>query len=183
MNPQRRNRFMQTALVICALLVGSVSLAQTVNYHFMPGIDWSKYHTYKWVTVSGAEQVDPILDAQIKQSIDSQLAAKGFVKATGPTADLDIAYQAAIKQQEELHTYGPAGGWRLGGGMATVTQTTISIGTLDFDAYDEAAQTMIWRGSVTKTLNPSPGQTKKQQNLDNAMAKLLQNFGPPPPKK
>lgn len=180
MNSQSENRLTMLTLVLCALFfTAASSFAQTVNYNVMPGTDWSKYHTYKWVAVSGAEQVDPILDTEIKQSIDAQLAAKGFTKSTGPTADLDIAYQTAIKQQEQLNTYGAAGGWRFGGGMSTVTQTTINIGTLTLDAYDDAAQTMIWRGSVTKTLNPSPSQAKKMQNLDNAVKKLLQNFGPP----
>jgi hypothetical protein len=184
MNSERILRLTKLSLILCALLVASASVfAQTVNYNVMPGTDWSKYHTYRWVTISGAEQTDPILDAQIKQSIDSQLAAKGFVKSTTATADLDVAYQAAIKQQQQLNAYGTGGGWRFGGGMATVTQTTINIGTLTFDAYDETAQTMIWRGSVTKTLNPPKDQSKKLQNLDKAMAKLLQNFGPPAAKK
>ncbi len=184
MNSVRSRHLTRLTLILCALFVASASaFAQTVNYNVMPGTDWSKFHTYKWVTISGTEQVDQILDAQIKQSIDAQLAAKGFVKSTGPTADLDVAYQAAIKQQQQLNAYGTGGGWRFGGGMATVTQTTISTGTLTFDAYDDGGQTMIWRGSVTKTLNPPKDPNKKQQNLDKAMAKLLQNFGPPPAKK
>jgi hypothetical protein len=40
----------------------------------MPGTDFSKYHTYKWVGIEGGAHPNQIVDAQIKQSVDSQLA-------------------------------------------------------------------------------------------------------------
>jgi hypothetical protein len=51
----------------------------------MPATDFSKYHTYAWVDeVQGVPSVgghrDQILDAQVKQAIDSQMAAKGLTK-------------------------------------------------------------------------------------------------------
>jgi hypothetical protein len=58
----------------------------------------------------------------------------------------------------------------------------LQVGTLAFDAYDPAAKQLLWRGSATKTLNPPKDPTKRQKNLDKAVAKLLQNF-PPPVKK
>ena len=66
--------------------------------------------------------------------------------------------------------------------MATATSSTLQIGTPDFDVYDQAGKMLIWPGSATKTLNPPKDPNKKQQNLDKAVAKLLQNF-PPQPKK
>jgi hypothetical protein len=36
-------------LVSLALLTGTVLSAQDVRYNFMPGTDFAKYHTYKWV--------------------------------------------------------------------------------------------------------------------------------------
>jgi hypothetical protein len=184
MNSHRISRFVQLSLILCAVLAASaVSIAQTVNYNVMPGTDFAKYHTYKWVTVSAAESVDAILDQQIRMAVDSQLAAKGFVKTDAATADLSVAYQGAIKQQQQWNAYGMGGGYRWGGGMATATQTTLNIGTLDFDVYDQAAKTLIWRGTVTKTLNTSANQIRRQQNLNKAIAKLLQNFPPPPPKR
>jgi len=58
---------------------GSV-LAQEVTYNSAPGTDFSKFKTYKWVKVEAAEYPNQILDQQIKQSIDSQLATKRFVQ-------------------------------------------------------------------------------------------------------
>ncbi len=50
--------------------------AQKVRYNFMPGTNFSKYKTYKWVNVSGAEYPNQLIDNQIRQSIDRQLGSK-----------------------------------------------------------------------------------------------------------
>ena len=62
--------------LIVALLTGSAALAQDVSTNSMPGTDFTKYHTYKWITIEGAKYPNQIVDAQIKTSIDSQLARK-----------------------------------------------------------------------------------------------------------
>jgi hypothetical protein len=36
----------------------------------------------------------------------------------------------------------------------------------------------VWTGRVTKTLDPSANQAKKQKNLDKALQKLLKGFPP-----
>ena len=143
----------------------------------MPGTDFTKYHTYKWVVIQGGMHPNQIVDAQIKQSIDSQLAAKGFTKADGDKADLLVAYQVAVDQEKQWNAYGMGPGVRWGG-MATATSSTISVGTLVLDFYDPAAKQLVWTGKATKTLDPSKSQEKNQKNLDKAMAKLLKNFPP-----
>jgi hypothetical protein len=176
-------------LVQLAVLIGFIlficgaAIAQEVSYNYAQGTDFSKFKTYKWVNIPGAEAPNQLLDQQIKQSIDSQLAAKGFIKTDADTADLFVGYQASISQQQQWNAYGMGGmGWRMGGGMATATSSTIQIGTLAFDVYYQSGKQLIWRGSATKTLNPPKDPEKKQRNLDNAVAKLLKNF-PPPIKK
>jgi hypothetical protein len=44
--------------------------------------------------------------------------------------------------------------------------------------YDPAGKQLVWTGRVSKTLDPSANQGKKQKNLDKAMQKLLKNFPP-----
>jgi hypothetical protein len=157
--------------------------AQDVNYNAAPGTDFSKFKTYKWVTIKGAEQPNQIVDEQIKQSVDSQLATKGLTKVDSDTADLYIGYQVSINQQQQFNTYDTGGGyWRYGGGMSTTTTSTINIGTLAIDMYDQAAKQLVWRGSATRSLDPKAKPDKRQKNLDKAVAKLLKNY-PPPVKK
>ncbi len=170
------------ALVFAAGVGASVALAQDVAVNYVPGTDFSKYKTYRWVAIEGAERPNDIIDAQIKQAIDGVLAGKGLQKTTGDTADLFIGYQVAVTQERQWNAYGTGGGLRWGGGMASATSSTISTGTLALDMYDSAAKQLVWKGQASKTVNPSNNPEKNQQNLNKAMAKLLKDF-PPKPKK
>ena len=60
--------------------------------------------------------------------------------------------------------------------MASATSSTIAIGSLVLDMYDPSTKQLVWTGRVTKTLDPSANQEKKQKNLDKAMQKLLKNY-------
>jgi hypothetical protein len=182
-------------LAAALLLFSSVpASAQEVKYNFMPGTDFAKYKTYKWVRVPNAQYPNQILDGQIMQSIDAQLGLKGLSKTEGDIADLYVAYQAAVNQEKQWNSYstggdmwgyGRWGGWGgYGGGMSTTTTTssTINIGTINLDIYDVATKQQIWRGEASKTLGSGKDPNKVKKNLDKAMSKMLKNY-PPPLKK
>ena len=176
---ESKNRFSKVAMGLVLTLVTCMAVsAQDVTTNAMPGTDFSKYHTYKWVLIEGAKQPNQIVDAQIKQAVDAQLATKGLTKVAGDKADLYIGYQTSLAQQEQWNAYGMGGGVRWGGGMATATSSTIEIGTLVLDMYDPSTKQLVWTGRATKTLDPGNNQQKKQKNLDNAMKKLLKYFPP-----
>ena len=162
------------AAVLC-LCTEAVTLAQDVRYNYMPGTDFSKYHTYKWVAIEGGAHPNQIIDAQIKQAVDSQLSSK----TDSDKADLFVGYQIAVDKEKQWNGYGMGGGLRWGG-MAAAQSSTINVGTLVLDMYDPAAKQLVWTGNATKTMDPSSNQEKNQKSLDKAMAKLLKNY---PPKK
>jgi hypothetical protein len=161
------------------LLACGSALAQDVKYNFMPGTNFSKYHTYKWVAIPENVHPSQIVDQEIRQAIDAQLSAKGFIKTDSDKADLYVGYQCSIDQERQWNGFGMGGGLRWGG-MASATSSTIQNGTLVFDVYDAAAKQLIWSGQAAKTLNPSGNQEKDMQRLNKAMAKLLKNFPPTP---
>ena len=164
--------------LVLALLVCGTALAQDVTTNSMPGADFTRYHTYRWITIQGATYPNQIVDAQIKDAVDSQLATKGLTKMNSDQADLYVGYQASIDQERQWNAYGMGGGLRWGGGMATAQSSTINTGTLVLDMYDPSNQQLVWTGRVTKTLDASANQGKKQKNLNKAMQKLLKTFPP-----
>jgi len=179
-------------LMTAFLLVASVAAAQDVGYNFDQQADFTKYKTYKWVAVKGAEQPNELVAKQITDAIDRQLATKGLTRTDSDTADLYVAYQVAVNQEKQMTTwdtgYGMGPGWGgryyggyYGGGMSTSTTSTINIGTLAIDMYDRAGKQLVWRGMASKQLDPKAKPEKRQKNLDKGMAKLLKNY--PPPKK
>jgi uncharacterized protein DUF4136 len=178
------------ALAAALVLGATGAAAQDVRFNAMPNTDWSKFKTYKWVKIEGAQYPDDITDSQ--SAIDAQLATKGLTKTDGQTADLYVGYQVSLDKEKEWTAYGmgggPAWGWGpgygygYGGGMATATSSTIHIGTLGLDLYDPTAKQLVWRGSASKTLDPKAKPEKRQKNLQKAMAKMLKNYPPPQPK-
>lgn len=160
------------ALVTCAKSAG-----QDVRHNYMPGTDFSKYHTYKWVPIDGGAHPNQIVDAEIKQAVDSQLASKGLTKTDNEKADLYVGYQIAVDQEKQWNAYGMGGGVRWGG-MGTATSSTINVGTLVLDMYDPGTKQLVWTGNATKTIDPSSNQEKNQKNLNKAMEKLLKDYPP-----
>jgi len=181
-------------LMVAFVFLGvSPTVAQDVRYDFDKDKDFSKYKTYKWVAIKGADQPDELTARSIMSAIDVELATKGLTKTEGDTADLYVGFQTAIGQEKEFTSYntgwgyGPGwgGGW-YGGGMSSTTTygstSTVYVGQLDLSMYDPAAKQLVWRGVASKTLDPKAKPEKKQKNITKAVQKLLKKY-PPQPKK
>lgn len=179
------------AMFVLFVLGVASAFSQDVRYNFDKDTDFSKFKTYKWVVIKGAEQLDSITDKQVREAIDAELSKKGLTKTDSDTADLYIGYQPSVGKEKELTSYstgwdyGP--GWGPGwyGGMGSTTTTTqtntILVGQLALDMYSSANHELVWRGVASKTLDPNAKPEKREKNLRKAAAKLLKNF--PPSKK
>jgi hypothetical protein len=162
--------------------------AQDVTYNFARDTNFSQYKTFKWVDIPGAASPNQIVDKDIKQSIENQLASKGLAKSDDD-AQLYIGYQVSISQEKSITAFNSGGNWGYGPGwgrgygygspsMSTATTSTINIGTLVLDMYDPAKKDLVWRGEASKALSPSKDPNKNRSKIDKAMAKLLKNYPP-----
>lgn len=166
------------------------AVAQDVRYNFDDTADFSKFKTYKWVGIKDADQVDEPTAHQITSTIDAELAKKDLTKTDADSADLFIAYQTAITTEKPLNAYST--GWTFGPGwgpgwygdmvptMTTVTTDTVYAGQLDLDIYYVAKKQLVWRGIVSKALDPKANSDKRTRNIQKCVAKLLSYY---PPKK
>lgn len=174
------------AVLALFVLAVTAAVAQDVTYNFDQSADFSKFKTYKWVSIKNAQQVDDLTARQLTAAIDAALVKKGLTKTDADNADLYIAYQTAIGSQTQWNAYstgwgyGPYWGGMGRTGMATATSDTIYVGQLDLDMYDSATKHLVWRGKVSKTLDPNAKPDKRQKNIDKSIDKLLKNY---PPKK
>ncbi len=176
------------------LFAATAALSQDVRYNFDRKADFSKYKTYKWVVLKNASQLDSLVDKQIKDAFDAELAGKGLSRTDGETADLFIGYQASMDKEKEFTTFTTTtGAWGYGVGwypgwygpaavpgstMTTQQENTIYVGQLVLDMYDSGNQSLVWRGTVTKTLDPKASPEKGQKNLAKAVSKLLKHYPP-----
>ena len=167
-----------TAVVFSLLCAGALAFAQEVKYEFDPTADFSKYHTYQWVSLPTAHP-DQIVDNQIRRDIEGQLIAKGFMPAAPDTTpDIQVGYQISVNHEQQWNTWNSGPFW---GGFGTITGSTITIGTLGIDFFDPSTKQLVWRGIGTKTIDPSGNPEKNMERLDKAVAKILKHF--PPEKK
>src|SRR5215467_6178391 len=181
-----------TVSVVLVLLGASAALAQDVRYNFDKETDFSKFKTYKWVPIKDAAKVSDLVDKQIRDAIDAELTTKGLTKVDGDDANLFVGYQPAVGEEKQFNSYstgwgyGPGwgGGWYGGMGSTSTTGTTSTIykGQLALDMYDSAQHDLVWRGVVSKTIDPKAKPEKQQKNLAKAVTKLLKNY-PPTAKK
>jgi len=173
------------------LLAAAAALGQDVRYNFDKNADFSKFKTYKWVTIKDAAKVNDLTDKQIIAAVDTELATKGLTKTSDDSANLYIGYQAGIGQEKQFTSFssdwGYGGGWYRGGwyggmgGMNTTTgqTSTICVGQLALDMYDSANHDLVWRGLASKTISPKAKPEKQEKNLAKAVRKVLKNYPPP----
>jgi len=180
------------AIIVGLGMTAGAAFAQDVRFNFDKDTDFSRFKTYEWVALKDAKSPGDLLDKQIKESFDTQLATKGLTKVDGDSADLFIGYQVGIGQEKEFTSYssdwGYGGGWYRGGwyggggypggGMTTGSTSTIYVGQIALDMYDSANKDLVWRGLGSKTIDPKAKPEKQQKNLTKTVTKILKNYPP-----
>ena len=166
---------MRTKPIVCAVLVwvfSSIALGQVyVDYNH--GVDFAKFKTYAWGSNPESMQ-GSILMQNAEQEINSQLVGKGLqMVQESQHPDLIIVTKNGMKQQTSYDAWG-SGGWRWGGGMASITPETEDVGTLVVDIFDANAKQMIWRGMAQDTL--STKSSKNEKKVDKDIEKMFKQF-------
>jgi len=172
------------------ILLACTSTDPEVRYNFDKAVDFSKFKTYKWVTLQNPPALEGVWGAQIRDSVDAILAKKGLAKIDADSADLYVGYQAGTDKETQFTSYktnwGYGSGWAPGnwyGNVAGVTSaqaTTIYIGQLAIDIYDSTNHSLVWRGVASKTIDPKASRGKQQRNVAKAVRALLKNYPPAP---
>ncbi len=171
-----------TSLAVLGVLTlgSSVGRAQDVTITVAPGVDLSDYRLYRWVTIDGAGAPNEALDHEIKQAFEARLESKGVTEAAfdfSGRRSVYIVYQLAVKQPEQWKVYSSESTQWIAG-PASATTAAISVGALQLDMYDPATKKLVWQGRAINTLPPTADPKERQERLNRAVAKLLEDFPP-----
>src|SRR4051812_36619822 len=125
-----------TATGVLLLSIG-ILLAANVRRDYDHNVDFGQYKTYTWLKV---EAGDTLWSDRIRESVDKQLAAKGWTRAQSG-AGAAVAALGSTRNQQTLETFynGFGGGWfwrGFGDGTATTTVQNERVGTLLVDIFD-----------------------------------------------
>jgi Domain of unknown function (DUF4136) len=173
----------QTGWSLCLLVImASGALAQNVKVEYDKGNDFSGYKTYAYVKGNPAK--NPLINRQIVDGIDAQLAAKGLQKIdANDKPDLVVVYHAGTEKwtkrnTADLEAYG-GGSWTYG--TSTKPVDNIPVGHLIIDICDVKNGKFIWHGTASSALSDSPEEVEK--TISNALTQMFEKYPSPPAKK
>jgi uncharacterized protein DUF4136 len=173
----------KVAVFLFGVLAVSACSSITTSADYDRAVDFSKYKTYAWKDVDATQNA--LLENRIKSAVDSALAAKGLQKVSD-NPDLWVVAHPRLTKETQINTYntgwGYGWGWRggYGGGTTTSTVSEIPVGNLVVDLVDANKKQLVWRGTASKTIDPSSTPEQKQKNVDEAVTKMFEPYPPKP---
>lgn len=191
-----KNIFFINFIVLC-FISGCSSIKVTSDYD--PSVSFSRFHSYEWILDAPKKTGDPRIDGnsllqnRVRLAVDNQLASKGYQKVTLESPDFLVTYHVTLDKQTEIQTinsynqYGQGWGWRYGRSyyptMNYGTETLVysyEQGSLIVDIVEPKSRELVWRGSATDKVNFSNSPEQKEQQINEAVQKLLEQFPPQP---
>ena len=180
----RRGLWFPTLLLLTACASG---LQTTADWN--PEADFTALRTYAWAPDGeGDAGIPQLTDGRIRTAIEATLNGKGLREVPLDQADLAVGYQITTADQTDYRTtstgwgggYGRYGrGWSGGGvSTSTTTATTYTNGTLVIGVFSGQSQEVLWHGSGTTRLRENLTPAERTENINNAVAKILEEFPP-----
>jgi hypothetical protein len=177
---------MRSRLGLTLVTAGVATLAAcssiTTSADYDKSANFSQYKTYAWKDTD--QKQNELVENRIKAAVDSQLQAKGLHKVDS-NPDLWVVEHVRLSEQTQISTYdsgwGYGWGWHGGyggGGMSTTTVQKIPVGNLIIDLVDAKESQLKWRGTASKTLDPSASVDKKTEHVNEAVAKMFADYPP-----
>ncbi len=186
-------RSLAAALFIAGTLLEGVPplAAQKVAVAFNKSIDFGRYKRFAWrenylITVQHPEDQKRI-DAVLRESIERQLRAKGFVQ-DHDRPDFFVSYEAGgfIQDgvgvrpdtvQPNVSTMTWSSAYPAGAPMDVWTSTLAKMRITMSDASDTSLK--IWQATASQKIDdPQKFMRKMPQNIESVSAKLLKDFPP-----
>jgi hypothetical protein len=154
------------AALTLALTCAAPMVAQTPKYHVTvttdDKADFAKFKTYTWE--NGWQAYDKTVHANIRASIDRQLAAVGLEKRESGPADLLVTYASLRRVDVDLKAKPAKDG----------TRAQYDVGTLVVLLLDPANRNELFRGRVDKPIVLDPAQV--QPVVDSAVTEMFAKY-------
>jgi hypothetical protein len=90
------------AYVILMAALAAACTSPKTGYDYDRSANFSRYHTYAWVSgaqeATGDRRLDSsLLDARMRTAIEKELRAKGYLASSNASPDFLVAYHAGMK--------------------------------------------------------------------------------------
>jgi hypothetical protein len=117
--------------------------------------------------------------------VNQELQTRGY-RLVDENPDFKVGWHGAIDQKLDVGTmdsyYGYGwGSWYspyYGGGAPHTYVREYEEGTLILDVVDAASNKLVWRGTAQAELSSNSSAEKRQERLNEAVSKILEDFPP-----
>ena len=177
-----------TANLLLAALAVSIfngcSTGVTISTYCDRSAQFGKYESYALIAPARGQKLTALSEEALRNSLRSELSARGIRETSSKEADLDIAYHIVPRKEfgSELYSdwdFGYQGGWPSGHGgffsMSPEVATTYNDangyleGTLILDFVDARKKRLVFRGVATSVNRDLLESTKIRE----AVAKIV----------
>ena len=175
--------------VLSVALFSSCSSVQVVS-DYDNEVNFSEYNTYAFYkTGIDKAQISDLDKKRILRAIETEMAARGFVKSENP--DVLVSIFTREREQVDVYNYPYGWGWGWGGywggywgpgwgwgGYWGPSVSSYTEGSLYIDLIDATSRQLVWQGKGVGTLSSSKKIEKKEQRIQEFVAEILQQYPP-----
>ena len=171
------------------LLLAGCASGPDVKVDADPSANFANYRTYSWAYHAAPRGMNPLAYEHVRQSIDANLASRGFTQAD--PGDFAVGFTLGKRDKVEVTDFGPYGAFYPGygrgfrGGWAApynnVDVQNVTEGTLAIDIYDTGTKRPVWHGVATQNIGSSVTEAQIDTAVNSVLAKLPAGTPPTPP--
>jgi hypothetical protein len=167
----------RTILTLASLvLMGTMTLAQSVTYDFDKAANFAAFRTYAWTL--GTPVPDALNHQRITGAIDAQMMLKGLRQAEAASADLLIAYHTSFDRNLQINAWG-FGDFRFAGSRSgSARAQEVLVGTLVVDMVEARTGHIVWRGIASGDVDMDAKPERRDRNINKAAEKLFKHYPP-----
>ncbi len=151
------------------------------------------YRTYAWLPTAERDEShnNPFVEAQLKQNVDRDLAAKGYQRVgLRDRPDFLVGWHVTTMDKTQVEAinpywgyawspaFGPPGAYGGARGPGPNYVGEYGQGTVILDVVDARANQLVWRGTAVADLGANPTGQKVQSKITKATDKILAEFPP-----
>jgi hypothetical protein len=161
-----------TLIGTAGLLLSTSGWAQDVTYDYDKSANFAALTSYAWA--NGGRVGDDLNHQRIVSAVDSQLAVKGLHKVDAVAgADLLVVYHVIVTHDVAVN-----------GNRARLTRwasarvEAVPVGQLIVEIVNAKTRATVWRGMVSRDLDPKASPEQREKNLNKAVEKLFKHYPP-----
>lgn len=177
------------AALLLALAAAAGCATYRVRYDYETGVEFGRYRTFDWMAPPRPDaEISSLTIRRIRTAVQTRLREKGYDR---DEADPDFLIAAHTGRETKIdvvdwgYHYGGFHRYHLGYHMGyfhpgyRIDVYQYQQGTLILDFVDRDSREMIWRGTVTRVIDPDLTPEERERVIGEAVSRVLENFPPP----